>query len=117
MGKVNILRDGVTVEVEAETVWPVVVATVEDRLQLASSECQRRILDVADSIAQMNMASAAAANMLTADQMTAYQSGLQWIAQMRGTWRGLAADTSKDIAGDANWPTCPTAVVALSAGF
>jgi len=97
--------------------WTAVTLTADRRLAVASTECQRRIFGVADSTAQMNMASAAAANMLTADQMTAYQSGLQWIAQMRGTWRGLAADTSKDITADANWPTCPTAVVALAAGF
>lgn len=89
----------------------------EQRFVLAAKECSRRIYAVADETAQMNMASMASAGLLTSEQMTAYQSGLQWIAQMRGTWRGLAADTSKDVTVDANWPECHADVVALAGAF
>lgn len=117
MAKVKILRDGETLEVEADSVHPNTPVTTERRLPKAAQECQRRIFEVADSVAQINMASAHAAGLLTAEQMDAHKAGLMWVAQMRGTWRVLAADHSKDITDDANWPACPAASMTLAAAF
>mgnify|MGYP000902449405 FL=1 len=88
--------------------------TLEERMTAAAQECSRRIYAVADATAQMNMASRASADLMSADQMTAWKSSLAWVDQMRGTWRDLAADTTKDITDDANWPECPSDVVALA---
>jgi len=96
------------------TAPPTPEPTLEERLTESAQECSRRIYAVADATAQMNMASRASADLMSADQMTAWKSSLAWVDQMRGTWRDLAADTTKDITDDANWPECPSDVVALA---
>jgi len=96
------------------TGWTVEDIPAETRISQAAEECSRRIYAVADATAQMNMASRASAGLMSADQMTAWRSSLAWVGQMRGTWRDLAADTTKDISDDANWPECPADVVALA---
>jgi hypothetical protein len=83
----------------------------------ASQECSRRIYAIADETAQMNMASMASAGLMSDDQMNAWKQALFWVEQMRGTWRGLASDTSKVITDDTHWPTCPNAAAALADGF
>jgi len=87
------------------------------RMEAAAKECGKRIHAVADATAQMNMASAASANMLSEDQMTAWKQALAWVQQMRGTWQAIAADTTKDITDDVHWPECPVAAAALADGF
>jgi hypothetical protein len=93
------------------------VARPDDRMTEAAQECSRRIYAIADATAQMNMASAASAGIMSTDQLDAWKQALFWVGQMRGTWRGLAADVSKIITDDANWPTCPVAAAALADGF
>jgi hypothetical protein len=91
--------------------------TVEERMTEAAQECSRRIYAIADETAQMNMASMASAGLMPADQLDSWKQALFWVVQMRGTWRGLASDTTKVITDNVNWPECPTAAAALAKGF
>lgn len=86
------------------------------KTQAAKTEASRRIFEVVDANAQMNLASAAAAGILTSGQMTTYQTGLQWVAGMRAKWPVLVADGA-DIYDDANWPAVPAGVQALADQF
>jgi hypothetical protein len=79
-------------------------------------ECRRRIFEVVDEMAQINLAAAAGAGLLTEEQRAAYISGLGWITQMRGTWPDLV-DTGADLSDDANWPAVPDGAAALVAAF
>lgn len=79
-------------------------------------ECRRRIFAVVDEMAQINLAAAASAGLLSDVQRAAYISGLAWITQMRGTWPGLV-DAGADLAEDANWPAVPDGAAALVAAF
>ena len=83
---------------------------------LAKAECARRIYAVASQVAQMNMASVAAAGVMTADDMTAYRAGLAWIASMRAAWV-VICDKASDPLDDASWPAVPNGVAALAARF
>lgn len=90
------------------------VITAEDRaaavaaaaLEARKAECRARIFAVADSIAQINLAAAAAAGALSAEQMATYRAGLAWVDAMR------AACTSGD-----DWPAVPAGVAELAAHF
>lgn len=86
------------------------------RVQAAKAECRRRILSVADETAQMNMASAASAGLLTAAQMSAWKAALGWVAAMRSAWHGLA-NSGADLSDDTNWPALPAGVAELTAAF
>jgi len=97
-------------------VIPPKVYTLAERYPMAAAECARRIVAVADATAQMNMASYQAAGLFSTAQTATYVSGLTWVAQMRGTWRGLA-EADADLSADANWPACPADVIALAAQF
>lgn len=81
------------------------------------AECSRRIFLVANNNAQMNMASFAAAGLFNAAQMSAYASGLQWVAAMRAKCAVLIAAADQAFADDASWPVCPAAAAALAAQF
>lgn len=81
------------------------------------AECSRRIFLVANGNAQMNMASFAAAGLFNAAQMSAYASGLQWVAAMRAKCAVLIAAADQAFADDASWPVCPAAAAALAAQF
>ena len=81
------------------------------------TECSRRIFAIANSNAQMNMASFAAAGLFSASQMTAYTSGLQWVAAMRAKCAALIAAADPAFTNDASWPQCPQAAAALAAQF
>jgi len=78
--------------------------------QAARAECRRRILDVADLTAQVNMASAAAAGEMEAGALATYRSGLRWVAAMRRAWPDVAAGTR-------DWPEVPAGVADLAARF
>lgn len=79
-------------------------------------ECRRRIFAVVDEMAQINLAAASGAGLLTAEQMAAYVAGLLWIQQMRGAWAGLVA-SGADLSDDANWPAIPAGAATLAATF
>jgi hypothetical protein len=79
-------------------------------------ECRRRIFEVVDEMAQINLAAAAGAGLLSDAQRAAYISGLGWIQLMRGTWSGLV-DAGADLSDDANWPAVPDGAAALVAAF
>ena len=84
--------------------------------QTARRECRRRILEVADETAQINLASAVAAGQLSDAELASYRAGLGWLTAMRGTWARLAA-AGKDPADDGNWPEVPDGVKALFARY
>lgn len=80
-------------------------------------ECRRRIFAVASTNAQVNMAAARAAGLLSAEDDAAFAAGLGWINAMRGACAALIAAQDATFADDAHWPECPAAVVALAAKF
>lgn len=82
----------------------------------AKAECQRRIYAVCDETAQMNLAAACAAGLLSDDQLAIYRIGLSWVAAMRLTWAEIAAG-GEDPAVDANWPYLPAGVSELTAAY
>jgi hypothetical protein len=69
------------------------------------AECRTRIFAVVDQTAQMNLAAAAAAGVLSEAQMGVYRAGLSWIHAMR------AAQV------DGNWPDVPAGVQDLADAF
>jgi len=81
------------------------------------AECTRRIYEVVNPIAQINLAAAAGGGVLTAGQMTIYQSGLAWIKQSRDNCIVLEADENLDIMDDNNWPTPTVEMIALAEEF
>lgn len=81
------------------------------------AECADRIYAVANSNAQMNMASFAAASLFSAEQMAAYTAGLQWVVAMRAKCATLIATADPSFADDASWPACPPEAAALAAQF
>lgn len=82
-----------------------------------SAECKRRIFAIASTNAQVNMAAARAAGILSSEDEAAFLVGLQWIAAMRAACAGLIAAQDATFAADAHWPPCPAEVVALAAKF
>jgi hypothetical protein len=104
--------------------FSLIITTVDERhtqeLEVlnveARAECRRRIFAVVDEMAQINLAAASAAGLLSEAQRGAYISGLGWIQLMRGTWPGLV-DTGGDLSDDANWPVVPDEAAALVSAF
>lgn len=86
------------------------------RTLTGKAECRRRIFAVVDEMAQINLAAAAGAGLLSEAQRASYIAGLAWIQQMRGTWPGLI-DAGADLSDDANWPAVPDGAAALVAAF
>lgn len=89
---------------------------LEERMSEAQRECKRRILAVASTTKQLNMAAAVAAGLLDDTGKGLYTQGLLWIASMRQTWHNLA-EQGADVYDDANWPECPEAVIEFANNF
>lgn len=87
------------------------------RAAVVKADCTRRILDVADQAAQINLAAALAVGALSDTDAATYQGGQMWIHAMRAACKTIIADPALDPAEDANWPTAPDAVVALVARY
>ena len=111
----GVLVDMTPEEIAALTPTPEEV--LANRQSQARAECRRRILDLVDETAQINLAAAAGADTLTADQLTVYKAGLAWIMSLRSTWPTLAADADADIYDDANWPQPTQAMRDLAGAF
>lgn len=112
--------NGVLVDMTPEEIAAITPTTEEilARRQVdAKAECRRRILDLVDETAQINLAAAAAADKLTAEQLATYDAGLDWIMSLRATWQTLANDLNIDIYDDANWPQPTQAMRDLAAAF
>jgi hypothetical protein len=88
-----------------------------ERVHAVRAECGRRIYHIADYHAQINLASASGAGLLSASQMATYQAGLGWIAAMRLTCTGLVGDVMADFMAEAAWPDTPSGVAELAAAF
>jgi hypothetical protein len=112
--------NGVLVDMTPEEI-AAITPTAEELLAMrqdqAKAECRRRILDLVDETAQINLAAAAGADTLTAEQLTVYRAGLAWIMSLRATWPTLAADADADLYDDANWPQPTQAMRDLAAAF
>lgn len=80
-------------------------------------EVQDRIFAEASQNTQINLAGAAAAGLLTAEQITAFQSGLGWIAAMRAKGVELASNQDATFRDDIHWPVVPADAAALAAAF
>ena len=106
-----VIRDKTAEELAAEA-----AAKQAADMAAGKAECRRRILAVADETAQINLAAAAGANLLTDEQRTVFIAGLQWIGQMRAAWPTLVASGS-DLSDDANWPAVPAGAAELAAAF
>lgn len=91
-------------------------AALAVRKERARAECRRRIYDVCDATAQINLAAACAAGLLVSADVTTYQAGLNWVAQMRAAWEPMAV-ADDDPLDDANWPAIPAGVAELAALF
>ncbi len=80
-------------------------------------ECRIRILASLGETAQSNLMARAAVGMLTAEQIAAYKSGLEWIKAMRDRCSELVAASEPTFRDDKHWPECPAEVAALAASF
>ncbi len=81
------------------------------------TECRRRIFAVADEMAQINLAAAAAAGTLDDTQMQVYRQGLAWVSEMRAACQGLATDPQRNPGADGEWPPLPDGLAALAGQF
>ena len=94
-----------------------IAATLKSRLDKGKTECAKRINTVVDLSAQLNLSAAAAAGLLSSEQLAAYKSGIGWIKATRDVWPTLAADASKDLEDDSEWPTPSDSIVSLGLSF
>lgn len=107
--------------VHNQTAYDEVLDRIEDervtkRLGQSAAECSRRIFEKASANRQMNLASAASADLLDETMMGLWKMALGWVAQMRATWVPLAQGTD-DIYDDENWPDLPEGVQSLLDNF
>ena len=86
------------------------------RLDEVKAECQRRIFEVVDSHAQMNMSAHRGDGRFDAGELAIYQAGLDWIGAMRSNCLVLAGN-SDDLYADTSWPVVPTGLPELAANF
>lgn len=87
-------------------------AAAAKRIAAIKAECRAAILAVADETAQMNLAAAASAGLLSNAQMATWVSALGWVAAMRGEYATAA------LAGDdPAWPDLPEGVADLVGRF
>lgn len=84
--------------------------------QDAKAECRRRIIEVCDETAQLNLTAACAAGVMTEAQLITYRIGLGWVAAMRATWPEIA-NRALDPQDDANWPVVPSGVAELLSSY
>ena len=99
------------------TVADVSAKVLADRVEQAKSQCRVRIVAVADETAQLNIAAAASAGLLTEEQKAAWGVALQWVSDMRAAWMPIAEDFDADIMADESWPAVPAGVAELGAAF
>lgn len=101
-------------------------AFLDQRRTAVASECRRRIYAVASPEAQRNMAVAAAAiaakpaasrTEIEKAMLTSITASLDWVQAMRLAVATISADAALDPATDANWPACPSEVVAMAQQF
>ena len=86
-------------------------------LSQIQGEVRRRILAQASSNTQINMSAAAAGGVLSDADMSAFQSALSWVSEMRS--RGVELHAAGDVtfADDSHWPTLSVEATALIAAF
>lgn len=101
----------------AATVQEVEAQALAERHYFTKRECTRRILTVASTTAQVNLAGTAGLGMLTPPQLQAYQHFLEWVVSMRETAQALAGGPDDDCTADDKWPAVPDDVPALVGEF
>ena len=80
---------------------------------LVKDECKKRIYAVADETTQMNLAAAAATDLLSSEDLSTFKASLAWVAAMRANVATLVAADDEDYAADAKWPAVPAGAVEL----
>ena len=90
-------------------------AALAARKEAVHAECSRRIYAVVDAHAQINLAAAAAAGVLSAADMATYRAGVAWIDATRRACAPLI--TGGEIADDAAWPAPTQAMRDLTGRF
>jgi hypothetical protein len=112
---------GVTITFDGtQTIKTVVYGQQFDPNVLANTinaECSRRIYAVASATTQQNMIGNAAAGLLSAADMTTYQTAVGWIASTVAACRALITAADATYADDSHWPACSAAVLALVANY
>lgn len=109
--------DGTRTEVPDEEVWgppPTKQEITMQRLGEAKAACKVRIFNVADEIAQINLAAAAGAGLFTPAELLTYRTGLQWVEDMRQNCGTLALNHDMVISSDKSWPVVPAGVAELA---
>lgn len=81
------------------------------------AECKRRILAVASTNAQLNMAAARADGDLSDADAATFRAGRRWIDAMRAACASVIASEDKTFADDVHWPELPPGVANLAARF
>ncbi len=81
------------------------VTIAADLLSARKSDCRARIFAIAGATTQINLAAAAAAGLLDADQMATYRAGLAWVEAMRAA------------CATGIWPEVPAGVAELAATY
>ncbi|SPJ31351.1 hypothetical protein [Falsiruegeria mediterranea] len=81
----------------------------EARHMQRKQACRDQIYAVIDATAQINLAAAAAAGVLSPEQMAVYRLGLNWIHAMR--------EACGEDHGDDDWPPLPAEVADLARRF
>ena len=107
------VSDGVTIWLDTEKKAAIL-------LDLAKEECGARISGYASTNTQLNLLAARGADIMSAEDVTAFGDAVVWIATMRATYGVLAAADDgfekyheRVIKNDASWPELPANVLAL----
>lgn len=92
-------------------------AAAELRARTLKAACSARIFEVADQVAQTNMAAALAAGRMSEDDTNRYSQFLDWIAAMRMACRAQIDAGASDAVGADAWPELPASVGDLAHTF
>ncbi len=89
----------------------------ELRAQTLKTACSARILEVADQIAQTNLAAALAAGRMSKNDAESYRQLLDWIAAMRRACRMQIEADAPHGADTYAWPDLPASVADIADRF
>lgn len=84
---------------------------------LIKAECKKRIYAVANEVTQVNIAAAAATDLLSAEDLATFKSALGWVDAMRANVATLVDADEGDYENDNKWPAVPAGVAELAAKY
>lgn len=82
----------------------------------AKAECSRRISEVVSQVAQINLASNAAAGLLDESDQSDWLSLVGWINLTRNAWPAIV-ENKLDLYDDSNWPSPTEAMKTLGSKY